>query len=346
MANFPTFAKNFQDILLREGRPIAANNISFSGTVPSTRTSVGSFTGIGYGNGFYCTSVVISVNSTIPVGVQPVISEATDGDLFEKSTHICRHKILNQTVSINVNEYFRDFPVCTVYLESGNGTATCTVDVTFNGVVFTDSQNFDANNLCLWVGDSITEMSGLPQNNIAYKYQLHTHMINNYLISKGKDTRLSVQAKGGTTSTQGESARLRGFFDGPGKAQYYFYHFGANDAAQSVASATYTTNIGKFITWALSKNATAKIIILGITPVENNTTNTNAITLRSAANTYVNGLGLSNVFYCELGNAFDRTDSSFYSTADAAGSRIHPNVAGMAAIYNVISGFLLSNNIT
>ena len=345
MANFPTFAKNFQDILLREGRPINAANISFSGIIPTTRTSVGSSTTIGYGNGFYCTSIVVSVNSTIPVKVQALITEASDGDLFNLPGQSIRNKVFNNTINIVLNQYFRDFPNINVFLEGGNGTATGEVDVNFNGLVLTDSQNFDGNNLCLWVGDSITAMSGLPQNNIAKKFELHTHMVNNYLISKGKDTRLSVQAQGGTTSTQGESARLRGFFDGPGKAQYYFYHFGANDASQGVSSSVYTSNIGKFITWALSKNPTSTIIILGITPIENNTINTNAIALRSAANTYINGLGLSNVFYCELGNAFDRTNSSFYSTADTAGSRIHPNVAGMSAIYNVISGFLLSNNI-
>jgi hypothetical protein len=345
MANFPTFAKNFQDILLREGRPINAANISFSGIIPTTRTFVGGSTTVGYGNGFYCTSVVVSVNSTIPVKVQVLITEASDGDLFHMDGQSIKNKIFNNTINIVTNQYFRDFPILTVYLEGGNGVATAEVDVNINGLVLTDSLNFDANNLCLWVGDSITEMSGLPQNNIAKKFELHTHMVNNYLISKGKDTRLSIQAKGGTTSTQGESARLRGFFDALGKAQYYFYHFGANDASQGVSSSVYTSNIDKFITWALYKNPTSIIIILGITPVENNTTNTNAIALRSSANTYVNGLGLSNVFYCELGNAFDRTNSSFYSTADTSGSRIHPNVAGMAAIYNVISTFLLANNI-
>jgi len=344
MANFPTWSKNFQDILLREGRPVTANNISYSGVIPSTRTSVGSFTGIGYGNGFYCTSAVITVNSTIPVGVQVIISEATDSDLFEKSTQLLRNKIYNQTVCIPVNEYFRDFPNIVVYLENGDGTTTGKVDVSLNGIVLTDSQNFDANNLCIWVGDSITAMSGLPQNNIAYKYQLHTHMVNNYLISKGKDTRLSVQAVGGTTSTQGESARLRGFFDGPGKAQYYFYHFGMNDTSTSNPS-VYTANIGKFINWAFSKNSSAKIIILGITPAENETTNTNAIALRAGASAFVSGLSLSNVYYCELGSAFDRLNSSFYSTADSAGNRVHPNVAGMAAIYNVISTFLFDNDI-
>lgn len=345
MANFPTWGKSFQDILNREGRAVTANVVNFSGTMPTSRTFIGSSTVIGYGNGFYCTSVVISVNSTIPVGVQVVITEADDNDLFQRLTNVSRNRIYNQTISIPVNEYFRDFPVISVYLENGDGSATGKIDVVTNGVVITDSQNFDANNLCLWVGDSITAMSGLPQNNYAYKYQLHTHMINNYLISKGKDTRLSIQAVGGTTSSQGESARLRGFFDGPGKAQYCFYHFGANDAIQGVSSSIYTTNIGNFITWALSRNSTTKIIILGITPLQNNTSNTNAIALRSAANSYVNGLGKSNVFYCELGNSFDRTNSSYYSSADPAGSGVHPNIAGMQAIYNVISSFLLSNNI-
>jgi lysophospholipase L1-like esterase len=344
MANFPTYSKNFQDILLREGKPLPANNISFTGVIPSSRTSFGSYTGFGYGNGVYITSIVISVNSVIPVGVQVIISEASDGDLFERSTQALRNKILNNTVTIPINEYFRDFPTYTCYMESGDGVTTGKIDVNVNGVVITDSLNYDANNLVLWVGDSITEMSGLPQNNYAKKYELHTHMINNYLISKGKDTRISIQAKGGTTSTNGESARLRGFFDAPGKAQYYFYHFGMNDCTTSDPT-NYVLNIGKFITWALYKNPSAKIIILGISPAENSTTNTNAIVLRAAANSYVSGLNLSNVFYCELGNAFDRTNSSFYSSADAAGSRVHPNIAGMAAIYNVISSFLYSNNI-
>lgn len=345
MANFPTWSKNFKDILLREGRPVSANLISFSGIIPSSRTYTGENAVVGYGNGFYCTSVVVSVNSNIPVNVQLLVSEANAGDLFNKTSQICRNSLKNQTISIPVNSYIKDFPLFSVYLNGGDGTTTGEVEVVLNGVVITDSSNWDANNLLHWSGDSITAMSGLPQNNSVKKHELHTHMINDYLISKGKDTRLTIVAQGGTTSSQGESARLRGLFDSAGKAKYYFYNFGTNDAAQSVASGVYTENIGKYIDWALAKNPSAIIIILGIPPLQPTTHNTNAIALRSAADSYVTGLGLSNVHYCELGNAFDRTDNSFYSSADTTGQGVHPNIAGMKAIYDTISAFLLAQNI-
>ena len=345
MANFPTWGKNFNDILQREGVVSNAITVSYSGVVSASRTSIGSSTAVGYGNGFYCKSAVITVNSSIPVGVQILVTEASYGDLFNRSGQLSRNKIFNETVTIPVNQYFRDFPTITVYTENGDGSTTATVDVSLNGCILTDGQNWDANNLIRWFGDSISEFSGLPQNNYAKKYELHPFMVTDYMNSRGIDSRLSITAKGGTTSTQGESARLRGFFDSAGKANFYFYHFGANDASQGVASSIYTENIGKFIDWALSKNVGAKIIVLGITPVQVDAVNTNAIALRSAASAYVSGLNLPNVYYCELGNAFDRTDNSFYSSADTTGSGIHPNIAGMSAIYDVISSFLLSNNI-
>lgn len=345
MANFPTWSKNFKDILLREGRPVPSILMGYSGVIPSARTYVSESTAIGYGNGFFCTSVVISVNSAIPVKVQVLIGEPNYSDLFQKTAQICRSNILNQTVVIPVNSYLKDFPAATVYLENGDDTTTGDVEVILNGIIVTDSQNWDANNVLHWVGDSITAMSGLPQNNYAKKYELHTHKVNDYFISKGKDTRLSVVAQGGTTSSQGESARLRGYFDAAGKAKYYFYNFGTNDAAQSVASSVYTDNIGKYINWALSKNPSAIVVILGIPPLQPTTYNTNAITLRAAASSYVSGLGLSSVYYCELGAAFDRTDNSFYSSSDTTGQGVHPNIAGMNAIYNTITAFLLANGI-
>jgi len=346
MAYFPTWAKNFNDILQREGIVNNAITIIYSGVVSSTRTSIGSSTAVGYGNGFYCKNAVITVNSDIPVGIQILVTEASYGDLFNRSGQLSRNKIFNQTVTIPVNQYFRDFPTITVYTENGDNVTTAKVDISLNGCILTDGQNWDAQSLVRWFGDSISEFSGLPQNNYAKKYELHPFMVNNYLLSKGKDTRLSITAKGGTTSTQGESARLRGFFDSAGKAQYYFYHFGANDASQGVASNIYTENIGKFIDWALASNSGSKIIVLGITPIQDNTVEANAVTLRSAASAYVSGLALSNVYYCELGNAFDRTNNAFYSSADTTGSGIHPNIAGMSAIYDVISAFLLANGIS
>lgn len=345
MANFPTWGKTFEDILLREGRAVPNNLVSFGGVIPSARTNMGASTVIGYGNGFYCTSVVISVHCAIPVQIQVLIEESDGGDTFNRSGQISRNLIENSTVTIPVNQYFRDFPFITAYMKQGDDSTTGYIEVVANGTVITDSQNWEANNILHWVGDSITAMSGLPQNHYAKNYELHTFMVNNYLNSKGKDTRLSVVAQGGTTSTQGENARKVGYFDSAGRASYYFYNFGTNDAAQSVASSVYTDNIGSYIDWALAKNSSATIVILGIPPLQPTTHNANAITLRSAADAYVNGLGLSNVHYCELGSAFDRTDNSFYSSEDTTGEAVHPNIAGMAAIYNTITAYLLANNI-
>lgn len=343
--SFPVNTKSLNEILIKEGKSVSPITISYSGVVSASRTAIGSSTAIGYGQGFFCTSVVISVRSAITVGVQVLIEEANDGDDFQAICQPFRNRLNNETISVPVNTYLKDFPLVTVYSEHGDGTTTADINVVLLGYTITDSQNWDANNNVLWVGDSISAFSGLPQNNYAKKFELHPFMVNNYLISKGKDTRLSIIAKGGTTSTQGESARKRGFFDAVGRAEYYFYHFGMNDASQSVASSVYTENIGSFITWALSKNPNAKIIILGISPAQPTVTNTNAITLRAAASAYVSGLALSNVYYCELGNAFDRTDNNFYSSADTTGQGIHPNIAGMSAIYDTIEAFLIANNI-
>ena len=341
----PVSFNNIADLILTEGKPIAGSSFSYSGVASSSRTSFGSSTNVGYGNGIFVTNVQMTVNSAIPVGVQLTINDQVEGSTFETISQVFRNKILNQTINIPVNQYFRNFPVFTGYLENGDGTTTCKIDVNINGTVITDSNNIRGKNTILWVGDSISAMSGLPQNAYAKKYELHTHMVNDLFISKNKDTRLAVVAKGGTNSSQGEIARKSGHFDYVKTPDYFFYHFGANDASQGVSSAVYNANVKSFIDWAKVKNSNAKIIILGITPLANATSNTNAIALRSSLSSYLSGLSLPNVYYCDLANAFDRTVSSNYSSADTVGQGVHPNIAGMAGVYSTISTFLTANGI-
>ena len=355
MANFPVFSKNFMDIINREGRPLILS-INYSGVPVSstTLTSIGTDSDIGYGNGFYCSSLQVSLSGWYPTGstfggltIQVRVDEYDDGDSFNAIYQIFRNKLVNgQTVSVDVNLYMRDFSTVKVFAADNQSGVPAKIDVNLVGVKITDSANIDGNNVVMWVGDSITKISGIPQNSDIPKYLLHTHATNDFLIQNGKDTRLTVVAEGGTTSSDGESARKRGWFDYAGKASYYFYAFGMNDASTGATQfSAYSGNVSSFVDWAQVKNPSSKVIILGINPCSNDTRNTNANILRTSASNYVTNLGNPNVFYCDMSNAFDRTNEGYYSTSDSAGDRVHPNLSGMTAMTEVIKTFLQTNNI-
>ena len=97
---------------------------------------------------------------------------------------------------------------------------------------------------------------------------------------------------------------------------------GVNDAGGAVSGSAYTSNLTAFWSWASKRYPDAKMVICGVTPLENNTSEANAATLRSAASSYVSGVADSRLKYINLGSAFDRTVSSNYVGSDPAGSRV------------------------
>lgn len=247
--------------------------------------------------------------------------------------------MVNTGVTMNLNALWGNGVGATVYSENGD-TNAIVIKAHVAGYRITTDYNWHAKRTILWIGDSIANGSGMSQ---AQNYDPNTNftfMARNWLIDNGHDYRLIQKTWGSAWTLDAEKWRVTGALDTayPRRCGIVMYNMGANDHS---APAGALTSIGTFVPWALKKFPNAIIVVCGPTPAENNTTEAGIATVRTNFQNYVTGLANPRVKYLNLGNAFDRTaGTTFYSSADSAGSRIHPNVAGMAAVGSVITTYL------
>jgi len=96
----------------------------------------------------------------------------------------------------------------------------------------------------------------------------------------------------------------------------------------AVSDATYEANLTAFWDWVGARYPDAKMIVCGVTPLENNTSETRADGLRTKAAAFVTAQNSPRLKYINLGSAFDRTVSTNYASTDTPGSRVHPNDTG------------------
>lgn len=214
------------------------------------------------------------------------------------------------------------------------------LNVWASGWTLTDDLDYGAEKVYLHIGDSITG----PGTGITNKSKQYDWQLLNYLQGKGHSLRMLNTSVSGSASALHESRRSLGAYNFA-QADLIGYSLGMNDAGQAVPTATYKTNVKNMIAWKQARYPNATMIVFGATPAENNTTETALALLRTAASEAVAEANDNKVKYCNLGTAFDRTVSSNYAGTDTAGSRVHPNDAGHAAVFNVVKTFVDNNNI-
>jgi lysophospholipase L1-like esterase len=203
--------------------------------------------------------------------------------------------------------------------------------VSLAGYTITDDLNFGAEKTILAIGDSILNGTGPTKSN-----NLWTFKLRDYFKTQGKTVRIVQKANSGMTSSEVETARKDGHYDGV-EADLIIYAVGANDASGGVARETYRTNLEAMWTHVQRRWPNAKMIVCGVSPVENNTTHAAAETLRTEAADFVADQDSDRLFYINLGAAFTRTDASYYASSDSAGSRVHPDDDGHAAIATLVN---------
>lgn len=207
-----------------------------------------------------------------------------------------------------------------------------------SGFRIADDLNWGADKVYVHIGDSITG----PGTGITNKAKQYDWQLLNYFKDKGHSLRMVNASISGSASTLHESRRAMNAYEWP-QADLICYSLGMNDAGQSVPVATFKTNVQNMIAWKKSRYPNAKMLVLGPTPAENDTTENALVAMRSAASDAVTAANDNSVKYLNLGGAFDRKVSSNYATSDAAGSRVHPSDAGHASVFAVIKAFLDAN---
>jgi lysophospholipase L1-like esterase len=211
-----------------------------------------------------------------------------------------------------------------------------------NGRVLYDDFNFAAKKVMLIVGDSILNSTA----GVTSKTQSMEWLLRNYFIGKGIDTRIVTKAMSGSTSSDHEIKRALGGYDLP-QVDYLHYQLGTNDAGNGISAATAQANLAAMIAYKQKRYPTAKMVVWGSTPRQDNTTETALAAIRSAQQAAVAAANDPKILYASLANAFDRTQgTTFYAASDGVGTGIHPNAAGHTAAFGVMQTFLDGQNFT
>lgn len=201
--------------------------------------------------------------------------------------------------------------------------------VSATGFSFADDVDMAAPRKILVVGDSLLAGTGptVKENFLPWK-------IRRYFTDKGQRLRLVNGAISGSTTQGHEFLRQAGVYDHD-RVGLIVYQLGTNNAAQSIAPAQAQTDLAAFLAWKKLRWPDAKMIVFGPPPAENNTTETNLAAIRTALSDAVTAAADATVKYKSLAGAFDRTaGTAVYVTSDTAGSRLHPNDAGILAEWN------------
>lgn len=210
--------------------------------------------------------------------------------------------------------------------------------VNVHGRLIYDDIDVDAGKLIFGIGDSIFNGVGATTKNACWMWG-----VKKFYEGKGIRSRVSLKSKSGSTSGDHKNWLDLGLYDSAPKPDLFVYELMANDAAQSIPTATYLANMQKAVNWARARWPAAKILVVGCHGLENDPFEANAVAMRAAADGWVSGLGDAQVKYVSLATAFDRKVAANFASTDTAGQRVHPSDAGRAAIISLLTSWLNNN---
>lgn len=336
--------------MLVEGDPATLTG-TFSGTLTGgvTNQALATLSLPSLSRAFYCQSLVISGNKQFDMQAQ--IEQMAISGIGQVVRTIMGQF---QQVTIPVKALWRpsmtstaggSTSIATIANRNGiDGTLTgALVNASAVGYSLYDDFDLGASKVGLIIGDSISNgTAGITQKYNSYEWKLRQRFRAN-----GSRLRLVTKAASGTTSTDHERQRAFGMYDIP-QVDVIFYMLGVNDALQTISGATTQANLAAAISWKQRIYPNALMLVLGTTPAESNTTESYLVaTTRPALSAAVTAAADSKVKYIDLTGCFDRTlGTAVYATSDTAGSRIHPNDTGHAAVYAAIDTALTSLGIT
>lgn len=203
-----------------------------------------------------------------------------------------------------------------------------------------DDFNYSADKVGLVVGDSILNSTA----GVTTKLKSTDWLVRQRFTNLGKNVRFINRAVSGTTSTDHERFRAHGRYDFP-QVDYLHYQLGSNDATQGVTPATHQSNVAAMIAYKQRRYPTAKMVVYGSTPLQDNTSEAALAAIRAAGQAAVTAAADPKVSFCSLATAFDRTNVANYATTDTAGAKVHPSDSGHAQVYAVVDAFLTAQNL-
>lgn len=350
----PIAVPSFQDRLLREGDPISTSSFG---------TSVGVTSGAQAGSGVIVATITPAAVAKVTWIEELTVSASTLGiyqvllnsDASNRFTSFTKQMILGPGLpaTIPVRQLYRGFQIAsgsfTIAIRNNlsGAAADVTAAISVSGWALTDDFDYSAKNTILWAGDSTA-------NGTAYTSTAKSRMAitRDYFRAQGTTARMLLKSRSGSTTGDHELWRRGGWYDVP-QGDIAFYDLGINDAGTGVAVGTATTagsyvgNVAAFWQWWHARYPTRRMVVLGVAPLENATSEASAASYRTGAAAYVASVASPLLTYINTGDAFDRlAGTAFYAATDTAGSRVHRNDAGEAAIAAKITAGLAAQGIT
>lgn len=204
-----------------------------------------------------------------------------------------------------------------------------------------DDFNYSADKVGLVIGDSILNSTA----GVTSKLKSMEWLVRQRFAAAGANVRFINRSISGTTSNEHERRRAHGDYDFP-QVDYLHYQVGTNDNSAGITPTVHQANVAAMIAWKKARYPSAKMVVYGPTPLQDDTSETALAALRAAAAAAVTAAADPKVKFCSLAAAFDRTNTANYATTDAAGAKTHPSDAGHAAAFAVIDSFLTAQGIT
>ncbi len=254
--------------------------------------------------------------------------------------------------SLRIINFYTDNTFTTT-IDCGTTSQTVTTRVQYIAqTIQGNDYDFGATGNVIWIGDSITDGSGIASQDSTYQWMIR-EAFRGYIPATGALTTLPTQkyryrhiSYGFVSRTAADIAPLfkEGRFDND-KAVAYFICFGVNDVSQGRTSTQYVADLKVIIDYLLgSTKSNVPIIIITPTPIQNSTNQATARTFYTAANTaYGNPTYNSRVYVIDPGTAFTPATWSYYYQGDNLG--VHPNGTGGLSIANVIISAINSQSI-
>lgn len=329
--------QSFEEFLVREGEPASWVNANAGGAIAAGTGTVNVAIATAQGPALIGKAVLIeeiSASLSAPGIAQIQIAASAD----TRFPGFLKQAVITATaVSFKVNLMVRGLlnGNSNVTLNVRNNMTAGSVDyygaVSASGYRITDDLDLSAPKVVMFAGDSLLNGTGPTKTATMWAF-----LFKKKLRDLGTRARVCLKTVSGSTTGEHEAMRAAGYHD-IAKVDLGVYALGVNDAGAAVADATYLVNLTAYWEWFSKRYPLATLVVCGVPPLENNTSETRAAGLRTTASTYVASIASPRLRYINFGTAFDRTVSSNYVGTDTPGSRVHPNDTGhgaMATLFN------------
>jgi len=344
-------SQNLDVLLFKEGYNLQTN---FSNTVTYTGgATIGEIRPVYAGENAYVRAIVFTASKSARIACRigrfqaTGVNSPTPFDIFNSFVYA------GQSITVPINalygsaKYFSFvFDADTTTPEiAGNIGQQITVSATLIGQRICSDLDFNADFTIWGIGDSIWRNSNTNNLNLlageTWLFRLKDK-INTNLSTRLKRIRLINTSIEGKTTTNFERTRLNNELE-VDRADIILYGLCVNDAIDGTAGFSNTAydNFVSFIKYKQRRYPNSYLVLVGGTPLQNNTANSNLVTIRSRMVQAVTEAADPKIIYISQESTFDRTISGNYSTSDAAGSGVHPvgntNYESMATnIYNAL----------